>query len=241
MQVLIPLSKDDIITKFSPISEEKQQEVKQIYTRYNQLYDTMYAHDNKLNFILGIENVILHSVQKEFVVEEWKKHFSHCEDDNYVYFLRPYLKEFLQALFTNFRVGIWSNSDKERTSWIVHHIVCQLGTVDGKKPEICFVYCQDEYVDCYKTSIFAHKEIKYVTRKYPQFRLFRTRIIDVIPGVQQTNDHWCVPLQQFFVYLNMKQGANKERYHSPFVGNKASVKDDALLKLIPWLLELSHK
>jgi TFIIF-interacting CTD phosphatase-like protein len=105
--------------------------------------------------ILDIDETLIYATEEpldrkaEFKVAQW-----------YVY-CRPYLSEFLQFCFDNFKVAIWTSADPNYAEAIVANTMLTIGT-----PE--FVWARDRCTQGYSVEMREHywiKDLKKVKRK----------------------------------------------------------------------------
>jgi len=137
---------------------------------------------DKLLLILDIDETLIHATSKEI---------SHLDFDfkvfNYFVYKRPYLDDFLQFAFENFKVAFWSSASDDYVEIIVNTLI------ESKfSPE--FIWGQKrctpirkELIDdygYYQSDGFAHylytKQLKKIRKK--GFRLERAIIIDDTPS-----------------------------------------------------------
>jgi TFIIF-interacting CTD phosphatase-like protein len=104
----------------------------------------------KLNIILDLDQTLICSEElKSFVTDPKKmKMFDYAKmDDMYITFARPHLQEFLDYLFKNFRVSIWTAASKSYALFIINKFIkrpnrridfiffsyhCDLSTSEGR-------------------------------------------------------------------------------------------------------------
>jgi carboxy-terminal domain RNA polymerase II polypeptide A small phosphatase len=140
------------------------------------------VNPEKLLLILDIDETLIHATSKEI---------SNINYDfkvfNYFVYKRPFLNEFLDYAFNNFKVAFWSSASDDYVEKIVHHIID-----DKFNPE--FVWgrkrctpIRNDLVDEYgyfNNNGFIYylftKQLKKIKKR--GFRLERTLIIDDTPS-----------------------------------------------------------
>ena len=88
----------------------------------------MTNQENKINFILDIDETLLSAIPTEEIdFEKIKKKAKKVKyepmEDYYILFLRPHLDKFLDFLFENFNVSIWTAASKDYALFVVDKII----------------------------------------------------------------------------------------------------------------------
>jgi|LauGreDrversion4_2_1035121.scaffolds.fasta_scaffold31048_4 TFIIF-interacting CTD phosphatase-like protein len=112
---------------------------------------------------------------------------------DYTFFLRPYLARFLNFLFEHFNVAIWTAADTEYAHYVVNNIIAPM---TGRRPQ--FIMSRPDYQDCLLKGL-GHKNLVYLSQKYPQFDYNKTIIIDDLDYVKATNGVRCIALPKFLM------------------------------------------
>lgn len=90
---------------------------------------------------------------------EKQRLFEYVDFSNlYRIFARPHLQEFLDFLFANFEVSVWTAADKEYAIFIIDHLI--LGDTDRKLNYIFYSYhcgISTKYKDCAKSMVFLRE------------------------------------------------------------------------------------
>jgi TFIIF-interacting CTD phosphatase-like protein len=154
------------------------------------------------NVILDIDNTLLHAISHspfaEFCAKHWsKKHQTIVKSDFHVFFLRPYLKEFLQFLFDNFQVGIFTAGNEPYAYGVVIDVIKPLLRSDQRNL-LQFVFHKTHFDEC-QAQYGTTKDLKYVHSKIPHFVPEETIIIDDLDQVFESNIDNCIPCPAFFV------------------------------------------
>lgn len=86
------------------------------------------SNRKKLNFILDLDETLISAEatedydQKKYD-KKAKKFKFHTMEDYYIVFERPHLQEFLDFLFSNFNVSIWTAASKDYALFIIEQII----------------------------------------------------------------------------------------------------------------------
>ena len=104
----------------------------------------MTHQENKINFILDIDETLLSAIPTEEIdFEKIKKKAKKVKyepmEDYYILFLRPHLDKFLDFLFENFNVSIWTAASKDYALFVVDKIILN-GNPKRKIDYIFFSY-----------------------------------------------------------------------------------------------------
>lgn len=82
--------------------------------------------NNKYLIILDMDETLINSVSKEdienFEIDIDNSEYEYKDFGKYITFFRPYLNEFLDYMFDNFNVGVWTAGDKEYAMPILKEI-----------------------------------------------------------------------------------------------------------------------
>jgi TFIIF-interacting CTD phosphatase-like protein len=161
----------------------------------------------KLNVILDLDNTLISSLDPK----EFKTHKNNCRGlkytqmKNYFYiFHRPYLQEFLDYLFDNFNVSVWTAGTKDYGTFIVKHIILnpqpyEDDSVPKNRPERVLKLIlhskncdQSEYL--YKTP--TPKDLRYIYN-FPGFNENNTFIVDDLQEVKDVNKNNVIQIKYF--------------------------------------------
>jgi hypothetical protein len=156
----------------------------------------------KKNIVLDLDNTLLYAMllekyekikhEKNDKIKKFKT--VPLYDDNktkksgYMVFLRPNLNKFLNFLFKNFNVGVWSSGNKSYVDFIVKNIILKGNEKRKNKRILEFVLSSG---DCDKSekNYGKHKikDLRYIweIKKKKGFDLTNTFIIDDLEQVQE--------------------------------------------------------
>lgn len=138
--------------------------------------------NDKLHFILDLDNTLLHSLTPEEykkIPYSFKKKYKYIPMDNeFMVILRPHLRKFLQFLFDNYYVSIWTYASYEYAMWIVKNIIIPEMKSKHKLEYILFEY------HCKKSESLYNKQqkrIKMLKKVDKKIDLNNTILIDDLP------------------------------------------------------------
>lgn len=130
------------------------------------------------NIILDIDNTLLHTIE----TNKHKKmningNYQIIRDKDFVIYLRPGLEEFLNYLFTNYNVAIWSAGTKDYVDYIVKKVILNnSNTSQDRKIDFVFSlkHCEQSMKmnikdeNCFKNLkyIWSNKSIPVVIQYY---------------------------------------------------------------------------
>jgi hypothetical protein len=154
------------------------------------------------NVFLDLDNTLLCAVsseEKESMTEKEKENYAvrmerlvhHNMEDYYDIFERPGLQEFLDWLFANFNVNVWSAASKDYVAFIVENIILNPEHHEPRTPRsldyVFFSY------HCSLSKKFCNKGLKNLGMiwdvfKIPGFTSENTVIIDDLDKVLQMQD-----------------------------------------------------
>jgi TFIIF-interacting CTD phosphatase-like protein len=150
----------------------------------------------KKNVLLDLDETIISAISidkfDEQTYKDKMKLFKHYDMDGYYYvFERPGLEEFLDYVFKNFNVSVWTAASKDYALFIIEKII--LVKPERKLDYIFFSYHCD-------VSKKLNDGIKNLTTlwdifKLPGYNANNTVIIDDNKDVWKTG--FCIPVQEF--------------------------------------------
>jgi len=185
---------------------------------------------NKQNFILDLDQTIIsgetreelaslrNSIgQKELNAKIKKYDYSDMEE-YYKIFERPHLQEFLDYLFENFNVSVWTAASKDYALFIIQNIIIKNKSTERKLDWIFYSY------HCTKSNEKYNEDkdlnMLWDVYKLPGYSKSNTVILDDNIYVYNTQPKNCIRIKQF----KFK--------------NKKSYTDTVLIDMIPMLDEL---
>lgn len=90
------------------------------------MFATYMPRRKKFNIILDLDNTIISSVEVQEHKETAKSQkFDRSEMEGYyIIYHRPYLQEFLDYIFKNMNVAVWTSATPDYAKFIIKNIVC---------------------------------------------------------------------------------------------------------------------
>ena len=163
---------------------------------------------NKPNIFLDLDQTLINSVLLEkdsnsddeyFDFRKYKEkaklfHFENM-DNYYIIFQRPHLQNFLEYIFENFNVSIWTAADKEYATFIIENII--IGNNPNRKLDYTF----------FKYHCYLSEKLKNGTKdlsmfwdiyKDKRYNSYNTFILDDYDEVYDTQPKNCIPAEEFF-------------------------------------------
>lgn len=152
----------------------------------------------KVNVILDLDNTLISAEPSEnFPFDEMKekmKKFKYYNMENYyIIFERPGLQDFLDFVFENFNVSIWTAATKDYALYIVDNIILQK---KNRKLEYIFFSYHCEYS---KKKFKSPKKLQMLWQdlNLPCFLPCNTFIIDDLSDVYKSQPDNCIQIREF--------------------------------------------
>ena len=160
------------------------------------------------NIILDIDNTLLHAIPNcsfsQYLIKRWTKHKQLvAQSTHFTFFLRPYLQTFLQWLFDNFEVGIFTAGNEPYAADVVSKVIQPLLRRD-QQTKLHFIFNKTHYDECF-TQFGTTKDLRYVESKISHFQRQHTLIIDDLDQVFETNIDNCIPCPAFFISIKQEE------------------------------------
>jgi hypothetical protein len=156
----------------------------------------------KKNIILDLDNTVISSIPLEEVkwtsdLDKKMKRFNFCNmEDYYIIFERPFLQDFLDELFANYNVSVWSAGSKDYVLHIVEMIIL-------KKPERKLDFIFFSYHCGLSRKLYnGIKDLRlvYDTFGMEGYTKDNTFIIDDLKKVKKINQDNCIAIKDFEFY-----------------------------------------
>lgn len=167
--------------------------------------DAPIADSAKKLVLLDLDNTIICSedlslddpVVKDKMIQARKKFRTVRMEDYYDVFERPHLQEFLDYLFLNFKVGIWTASSKDYASFVVKNFITRPnGESMHHKRRLCLFLCSHHCNVSKKHYKGIPKDIKLISDKWGFARSNDIILIDDLEKLakhQPYNSMWVEP------------------------------------------------
>lgn len=153
----------------------------------------------KKNLIIDLDETLIYSLDRDDYVphkHDKKKHnFKHkYMDEYYTVFYRPGLEEFLDYIFKNFNVSVFTAASKSYAMFIIENII--MGENKKRHPEYIFFSYHCDITKKLKKGI---KDLTILWDQdgfnLPNFNECNTIIIDDNPDVKKTG--YCIQVPEF--------------------------------------------
>lgn len=133
----------------------------------------------------------------------------HVMDDDYIIFVRPGLQEFLDFLFKNFRVSVWTAASKDYALFIIQYILLLLDENENKLEadvdrDINYIFFYYHCIVSEKKD-GGYKNLKFLCSKDPTCTEDRMFILDDNPSVYSTQPKSCIQADEFEPIRNYKK------------------------------------
>jgi TFIIF-interacting CTD phosphatase-like protein len=140
----------------------------------------------RINLFLDLDNTLINSLtprEAKNLSKNREKNFTHIDmDKSYRVFLRPHLQEFLDYIFDNFNVNVWTAASSAYASFIIENII--LSKPNRKLDLVLFSYhCSysRKYHKCTKDIRMLWNELKL-----KGYNIDSTYILDDLPEIYNT-------------------------------------------------------
>lgn len=203
---------------------------------YDNLSMISYSSDNeklfgsKMNILLDLDSTVICSLDNNELKNLPKKYndeFIHWDMNNYYrIFERPYLQLFLDYLFSNYNVSIFTAADKDYALFIADNIILKK---PGRKLKYLFHGYHSDLSEKYYKSPKDLRILWDVFNLKTKFRPCNTIILDDLDEVYDNNPYNSIAVEKFEI-LDINGKFNKEMLH-----------DNFLLKCIPIIENLTNK
>jgi len=178
----------------------------------------------KFNIILDLDQTLISAeADEEYDFEKNKekaKMFDFQDMDGYyIVFERPHLQKFLDFLFKNFNVSIWTAASKDYALFIIEKII-----IAGKKNRVLDYIFFSYHCDISKKIKKGSKDLSmfwdvYKLKNYNQINTF---IIDDYDEVFETQPNNCISIQPFEF---TKDGSENDKILKDLIQHLKKIKD----------------
>jgi TFIIF-interacting CTD phosphatase-like protein len=154
---------------------------------------------DKLHVILDLDQTLISAeATEEYDFEKnkdkAKRYKYHTMDDYYIVFERPGLQEFLDYLFENFDVSVWTAATKDYALFIIKHII--LKKKERRLINVFFSY----HCNIAEKKMNGTKDLSTLTELFNlgEYPLDKTYIIDDYDEVYKTQPDNCLIAEPFY-------------------------------------------
>jgi hypothetical protein len=156
-----------------------------------------------LNVILDLDSTCIFAVDVQNLskldprINQHLRYFDHYENDKFIYriYERPMLQDFLDYLFANFNVAVWTAAEYNYGQDIVKHFI--EGKNTGRK--IKFFYSKRIFEQAALQYTNRSKPLEYIYSQHPGWNRCNTFIVDDNPHVKKSNPKNCLQIKPFNV------------------------------------------
>lgn len=154
-----------------------------------------------MNVFLDLDNTLIHALEpKEYesLPHSFSSQFNYVDMKPYYrIFERPSCQAFLDYLFANFNVNIWTAAQSDYAMFIIKHFICN-------KPERKLTHIFYSYHTQLGQQLYGENNIKDLRLCWEYFKLpnyypCNTFIVDDLEDVKLTNKMNCLQLKEFKV------------------------------------------
>ncbi len=164
------------------------------------------SYDHKdLHIILDLDNTLINSLdpnERKNAPRQYQNKFKHVKMDNYyTVFERPYLQKFLDYIFDNYKVSVFTAADNEYALFIIEKIIL---TKPDRKLEYIFTGPHSSISEMLYNS---PKNLKMLwdNFKIPDFSHCNTIIIDDLNEVKESNPYNSIQVKAFELLEKKKE------------------------------------
>lgn len=160
--------------------------------------------EEKRNVVLDLDETLIYGLSPKGDDYDTKKDeknifkkFKYKNMDGYYYiFYRPDLQEFLDYLFDNFNVSVWTAASKDYALFIIDKIILQNDENKGNQRNLDYIFFS-YHCDLSKKLKNGIKDLSILwdVYKLPNYNKNNTLIIDDNPEVHETG--FCIPIKEF--------------------------------------------
>jgi hypothetical protein len=176
------------------------------------------------NIVLDLDNTLISTVsitQLNSLLENDDKvplqFIKYDVNPEMIIFIRPHLQEFLDYIFDNYNVGIFTAGE----SYYAYHVIQNVILDNKTNRTIDFIMTNPHYENCFHR--YGHfKYMDYITSKVPNYTKNNTKIIDDSVLVFDSNRNNTIKAEPFDVIIRNKTN---------IILNKSSYTDDYLIRL----------
>lgn len=177
----------------------------------------------KFNVVLDLDQTLISA--EDWDTQEFKKYKQKAKkfnfydmDGYYIVFERPNLQDFLDYLFTNFNVSVWTAASKDYALFIIDKII--LSKPGRNLDWIFFSY----HCDISKKKKGGTKDLRMFWDEYKLagYNKDNTVIIDDYDEVYETQPNNCIVAAPFEF---IKDGSDKDKYLKDLQKSLSSMKD----------------
>lgn len=165
--------------------------------------------NKKVNVFLDLDNTLISSIPSDVFPSDDPKVMSllnsnfkyHNMDNIYVVFERPHVQEFLDYVFDNYNVSVWTAASKSYALFIIDKVIL---TKPGRHLDYVLYDSHTKHSDKkYKT--IKKLDTIWEIYKLPGYDKSNTIIIDDLPEVHKSQPNNSIQIKEFEIFKNPKK------------------------------------
>jgi FMN phosphatase YigB (HAD superfamily) len=156
------------------------------------------------NTLISAEAMEEFPFKKKGIQEKAIQFAIHDMDGYYIVFERPHVQEFLDWLFSEYNVGVWTAASKDYALFIIEKIVL----ADRPERKLDFIFFS-YHCDVSKKHYSTSKKLQLL---FDQFKLYKpnsTIIIDDLPEVFKCQPKQAIPIYPFEILKENSENDNE--------------------------------
>lgn len=165
--------------------------------------------------------------------------FATPDGESYTIYGRPYLQEFLDVLFTNFNVSVWTAASHDYAQFVINNFILIPGT--DRKLDVVYTRSRCELFNDPNGSQFLTKPLVRLFSTHSKFNKNNTLILDDNEDVRKIQPNNCV-LAVPFEIVNKKRNSSGDVQYIKVKNtyfNTEGDKDDFLAIIASQLWEIN--
>lgn len=159
---------------------------------------------NRINVVFDLDNTLISSLSPNECTEEfmrknkldyitmYKDDKDHSEGYYFNVFIRPGIQPFLDYVFSNFDVSVWTAASREYASFIVNNVLLKKSNRELKM-FLCDDNCEQS-MEIYNKK--TPKDLRYIFH-FPTYKETNTVIVDDLSDVRNANPRNTIPAPYF--------------------------------------------
>jgi len=169
-----------------------------------------------------------------------KKIFKVSANEQYIIYGRPYLQEFLDALFANFNVSVWTAASSDYANFVIQNFIL----VPGTSRTLDFIYTRShcEILSLNDGSEFLTKPLIKIFQKHKLYNQHNTFILDDNPDVHKIQKNNCILAKPFEIVNKEINSKGDIKYVKSINGEYIDyngINDNYLVYILPKLWNLT--
>jgi hypothetical protein len=194
---------------------------------------SLYYDPSKMNVLLDLDNTLINALELDEVAllpKKFSDKFVHHNFENeYEIFGRPHLQEFLDFLFYNFNVSVWTAAERSYALFIIDKFLL----TNPERKLHMFFYRHHVGMGEKRYGQIKDLRLLYEYLKVPNFWPCNTIIVDDLQDVQEANPLSTLAVHSFDMLVEGEDGNMEPNIEAVF--------DETLLKVMNFLKVLKRE